>query len=412
MTKSRAFCEIFSAKFFLLSSLRNFLKAVPIIGVETMGISRSIMTSRVMGLFLLALLGSSCLGQGEDQLHGMFDLGFPSTAVCNAQVKTISFRNVSDSEIVIEGAAISGGTDPLGNFSLISIVIGAEEIPSINGVFQDVHVPSGSFYSFKISYVPKTEQTDHQAILDIAYKEPREGIVQVVLAGSSASRSNNCPSGDPGGPVDLDEEQAMNVELMIAATSPIEAPIDTNQGQQPFNPVDLTVILDKAAGMVRLPAFTEDTFVLPPPRLDVPGIGGIIRGPTLITITADAEGTYDSATGSLEISNVQIHMEGELDFSANLEITLTTGRQAVSSVSPPVNRNALKQFGSPLHWDSTTNEIFGSPIDSSTRQVVLVGLTKMKDVVLKDGSDPRLQPMKNATMAVLIQGTLRPIVSE
>ncbi len=368
------------------------------------------LTFRVIGLLASALSFNSCfLDQGTDQLHGMFDVKYSSTAVCDSQQKLILFRNVSGEEIVIEGVAISVGTDPLGNFSLASVIIGSEEQPSINGVLQDVHVPAGSNYSLKVGYSPKTENTTHQAVLDIAYKSPQEGVIQVALEGESTTKAETCPNRDEGGPVGLDGDVLLTVELMIAATSAISAPINTNQGQQPFVPIDLALTLSIIENKVTIHPFTDDTFVLPPPRLDVPGIGGIIQGSTLITIPEGGEGTYDAATGFLEVPDLLIQMDGELDFSADLVLTLTTGRLSLDSITPKVNKQALQQFGDPSHWDSVDNknEIFGSPIDSETGKVFLVGVTKLKNVQLKPGARSELTNLPTASMAVLIEGTIQ-----
>lgn len=339
----------------------------------------------------------------------MFNLNFSSTAVCDSQVQMISFRNTSNEEVVIEGAAISGGTDPLGNFSLESAVVGSTEQESNNGILQDVHVPAGQKYSFKIVYAPKakTSEESHRAILDIAYKAPQEGIVQVTLEGNSPSISTNCPSQDEGGPVNFDGNVLMTVDLMIAATSSIGVPLDTNQGVEEFIPVDIPIVLDKDAGTATIPAFTGSDFVMPPPRDDVPIIGPLIRGSTTVTIPATATGQYDASTGELEIPGVQIHMDGELDFAADMEMTLTTGRLSVLTTKARINQTALLQFGDPLHFDSGTNEIFGSPIDSESGEVLLVGITDIKrESVIVRGA-PSLSGLRSASIAVLIKGTIK-----
>jgi len=110
--------------------------------------------------FFLAWTMASCQAQpGEDQLHGMITIAFNSTAVCQAQQKLINFRNVSGEEIVIEGAAISVGTDPEGNFNLQGVRINGEDTPATTGFLNDVHVPAGANYAFIISYTPRSENT-------------------------------------------------------------------------------------------------------------------------------------------------------------------------------------------------------------------------------------------------------------
>src|SRR3990167_2459811 len=174
----------------------------------------SSLTARVIGLLVAGMLFSSCFGEGGDQVHGMLHVAFPSTAVCQAQQKLIPFRNVSGGEIVIEGVAISRGTDAIGNFTLTSIRIGEEEIPAVTGFLNEVSIPAGASYSFVVSYTPWTENTTHMAVLDIAYKEPKEGIIQVELSGTSTNRLPTCPSGSGStGPGAGDLDGSMTITI-------------------------------------------------------------------------------------------------------------------------------------------------------------------------------------------------------
>jgi hypothetical protein len=114
----------------------------------------------------------------------MWEVSFSATAVCNAQVQNIQFRNRSEQGRVIDGAMIARGTDPGGNFRLDSILVGPELIPSVSGALISVTIPPKTNYAFQVSYLPKEVGPEHSAILDIAYSEPA-GVTQVTLFGSS-----------------------------------------------------------------------------------------------------------------------------------------------------------------------------------------------------------------------------------
>ncbi len=379
-------------------------------GLMTEKKSSRFLTRLGFSLLSVFLIFSGCFGQGKDQLSGMWSANFSSTVVCQSLVRELPFQNVSDAETVIQGIAISGGTDPAGNFSFNGITINGQFTPSISGALQDIHIPAGKDYSLRVTYTPKTvdaDKTPQNAVLDISYSAPQPGIVQVALQGLPDGAVNtSCGGGGDGGPVSLDGPATMNVTLMITATSAIAAPINTNQGKSPFTPIDLDLTFNKTAKTVSIAAYNDDEFILHAPLDSVPGIGGIIKGDTYITIPQAGSGTYDPDTGDIAISNLLIHMDGAQDFAADLTLTLTTKRIAVSSVSPKVNRQALQSFGDPVQWDSTANEIFGSPISSEDGHIILVGLTKMENVVVKPGARSELQNLPTASMAVLIEGII------
>lgn len=364
-----------------------------------------LVTSRVIPILAAGLVLSSCFGEGGDQVHGMINVAFPSTAVCQAQQKLISFRNVSGGELVIEGVAMSVGTDPMANFSLQGIRIGSAEQESINGVLQDVHIPSGESYAFVVAYVPKTENSNHEAILDIAYREPKEGIVQVSLRGNSAGTVGDCSGGGGGGgPVGFDGPMILTVDSLVAATSAIGQPITTNQGVNKFEAVPIPLVLDSVGGTVDLDPFNGDTFVLPKPRPEVPLLGNLMRGSITVTIPDGGSGTYDPATGSVEMPHIRVVMDGPEDFYAELDITLTTGRISVATAAFPINVSAWPFFGTPSHYSPTTQEVFGTPIDPETGKLFLVGITEPQSVVVRGATE--FNGLPNSSMAVLMEGTL------
>lgn len=363
------------------------------------------LTSRVIFSWVIAGISAwsmaSCeLKQGEDQLHGMIDIAFPSTAVCQAQQKLISFRNVSGTEIVIEGAAISGGTDPEGNFTIIGVKIDAETVPATTGFLNDIHIPSGANYSFIVSYNPRSEHTSHTAVMDVAYKVPKEGIMQVALSGTSTGKAPTCPTGpgpNPGGGKgDLNGTLSITIDRIALVSSALSQPISTDADNTvtPFNPPTVDIIFDAAANSVTLPAIGEDVnFVLP--RTKTNPLFNLIKTETLVVTEADASGTYND-DGSIEIPNAQIHLTE--CFETNFDVTLTTGEVTIPGNLP---KNLLRTAGFDLTEDQT--KVFGAAINAETLKTTLVGISTFSGT---SGSCSVASSMNATGGAVIIDATI------
>jgi len=345
----------------------------------------SSLTARVIGFFLVLVFFNSCLGEGEDQLHGMFQVVFSSTAVCNNQVKLVPFRNSSGSEMVIEGAAVSAGTDPLGNFDLISIIVAGTEIPSINSALNNITIPVAADYSFKIKYSPRTENETHTAILDIAYAVPDQGIVQVVLEGTSTTRVDTCPTQDVGGPVGLDGEVTITIDKLVLINGANSAlPIRSDQfiPSEPYVPPVLPLTLNKSAKTLLFPKIDlDDNFILPPPDpLQVPALASLIKHDTVITSFTDASGTYDAATGFLGITDLGIHLDNPEDlFASDLFIDVTTG--ALDFTSTGMSSGDILRGG----FTVIDNTIVGSPLKADSGKVILIGISAFTNATGKLG---------------------------
>lgn len=368
------------------------------------------LTSRVilsgLGWLLAGLtawsMASCSAQQGVDQLHGMIDVSFPSTAVCQAQQKLISFRNVSGTEIVIEGAAISGGTDPEGNFNILGIKIDAEEVPATTGFLNDIHIPSGANYSFIISYTPRTEHTTHTAVMDVAYKSPKEGIMQVALSGTSAGKAPTCPTSpgpNPGGGKgDLTGTLSITIDHIALVSSALSQPISTDPENTvtPYEPVTVDLIFDGAANTITLPTIGEDVaFLLP--RTKTNPLFNLIKGETLVTTEADASGSY-SDDGAIEIPNAAIHLNE--CFDTHFIVTLTTGEVTIPNNLP---KNLLRTAGFTLTEDQT--KIFGSAIDATTLKTTLIGISHFTDTT-GASSCTVAQSMEATAGAVIIDATV------
>ncbi|HSA58989.1 MAG TPA: hypothetical protein VLJ37_04820 [bacterium] len=370
-----------------------------------MGGKLSFLAFRVIGLLAAAAaawpLVSCELQQGGDQLHGMINIAFPSTAVCQAQQKLINFRNVSGTEIVIEGAAISGGTDPEGNFNLLGVKINAETVPATTGFLNDVHVPSGADYAFIISYTPRSENTEHTAILDIAYRAPREGIVQISLYGTSTGRAPVCPTGGGntgGGKGDLNGAVTITIDRIALVSSALSQPISTDPENTvtPYNPVSVPISFDAAANGVVLPTIGEDVqFLLP--RTKTNPLFNLIKSETLVTTEADGSGTYGD-DGSIEIPNVPIHLTE--CFDTNFDVTLTTGEVTIPNNLP---KNLLRTAGFDLTDDQT--KVFGSPVDATTLETTLIGIATFTGTT-GASSCTVAQSMEATAGAVIIKATI------
>ena len=420
-------------------------------------------------------------------MGGMFHVKFDDTAVCGSQQRLVQFQNTGDQPIVIASAAITSGSDILGNFIFNSVKVGTSaEKPSVGGVIENINVPSGETYSFSVDYGPKLERSQDSAILDLAYESPKEGIIQIVLEGNSSGNvcppternppvdsdcspacgsglvcqngtcvstgtdrcmATSCPSGQQcnttsgrcepvsvqctpacrlgevwengtcrsGGEAD-EERVRLTVELVAAVTSAVGAPIDSTQGIAPgFIPVDLPLILMKGQRKVKLLAYTQSGFILPQPKPDTPTIGHLIKGPTRITIPNEVVGSYDPSTGSLDILDVTVRLEG--DFKATLKLRLTTDQVSIRT-DPPLNTSALRNLGSLLrsHYNSVAKQISGTPIaNKDSGKVFLAGVAPLEDV--DTTSNPNIDATLKAglevptSMAILMEGTIKKVVA-
>lgn len=350
-----------------------------------MGKILSSTTVRVIGFFCLFFHFVSCIGEGTDQLHGMVDFNFSSTAVCNTQIKLVPFRNSSGSEMVIEGAAISAGTDPLGNYDLLGVLVRGVEIPAVNSALNNITVPVGTDYSFEVKYSPRTENETHTAVLDIAYSAPEQGIVQVALTGTSTTKTDTCPSQDIGGPVAFDGEVTISIDKLVlinGANSQLPIRSDQHVPDQPYVPPVIPLTLSKNAGTLLLPKIElDDNFVLPPPDpLQVPALASLIKNDTVITTFSNASGTYDAATGSLAITDLSVHLDNPADlFTSDLIIDVTTG--ALDFTSTGMASGDILRGG----FTIVENTIIGGPLQEDTGKVVLIGISAFTNATGKLG---------------------------
>lgn len=357
---------------------------------------------RLSGLFAgLWLLGSMPSCGGTDQLHGMFFLPFPSTAVCNAQQQLVTFRNTAGTELFIDGAAIAVGTDTEGNFVLNGIRIGSQTTQATAGILNDIQVPAGATYSFDVSYTPRTENTAHTAVLDIAYGAPKEGIIQVTLSGTSTIKSPGCPSssvdsGDGAG--DLDGDMTITVNKIAFVSSALQQPISTNPDNTftPFVTVDVPITFDADEDAVILRAITEDLqFLLP--RTKTAPLSNLITEFTLVTSAGESSGLYGD-DGSVTVKDVPIHLKEQ--FEADFVVTLTTGQVAIPSNLP---KRLLTAAGFSMTDDQKF--ILGSSIKEKTFQVTLVGISTFTNA---GGTGTVAQSIGGTSGAVIIEATVNP----
>lgn len=350
----------------------------------------------ILGFFLV-----SC---GGDQLSGSLQVAFQSTEVCDTKRLVVPFQNPANKEVVIEGAAISPGTDPAGNFTVESVVVGGEETVAIGGAIPTVSIPAQTEYKMNLLYNPKEAGSPDTAIVDIVYREP-QGVFQLNLSGESTGDSAGCVSRSEGVEVGFDGAQVLTVSKLMAATSQLSQLLSSEDGREPFQPTPLTLTLDKAEKKVTLQKIeVEDHLVLPRPKEDVPTLGRATQQDTVITSLADGEGLYDASEGSLTLSEVSVRLDG--DFNATVTVTLTTGEVLLSDLNPPIHADAIKKFGVE-HYDFVTKDrIFGSPIDPETGKVVLVGTTKVSDFEVDPGASSLFRQLGGTTLAILIEGTI------
>ncbi len=349
---------------------------------------------------LFVILFLSC---GKDQFSGSFNLNFDKTALCESRITHAQLTNDTGEEMIIAGVAIESGTDRFGNFSLEGVTIAGNEVASVGGTLSEVTVPPGAVYSFQISYTPKDRSREHNAILDIAYREPETGLLQLHLTGSpDESLPGICASPSEGGEVGFDGALTLTIDQIIAATSKLDAALNSDDGIEPFAPAAIPLTLSLAEGSAELGEIKSGTFVLPKPRPDVPTLGSRITRPTGITTTGPGSGIYDPSQGVITLENLEIKLEG--DFITTVITTLTTEELSLSGLPVLPNSNALKAFGLD-HFDSVGKRIFGGRIDAEG-EVTLVGVTEIESSTLADGADRIFNDLRGTTLAILIKGTI------
>ncbi|MBI4374700.1 MAG: hypothetical protein HY542_07465, partial [Deltaproteobacteria bacterium] len=211
---------------------------------------------------------------GEDQLYGRFDLNFGASNICVPHTERLQFSNTTQDELLIGGVSIAPGTDPLKSFTLDGITIGGAEIASIAGSLSDIHVPPGADYIFNLTYTPKTGGAEQSALLDIVYESPQMGVYQVTLSGTPEGESaGGCVSLSAGSQVSFDGEVTLTVTRLVAATSKLDAPISSDDGERVFEPTDLALTLNLAEGRATFPVISDGSFILPKPKKEVPTLG-------------------------------------------------------------------------------------------------------------------------------------------
>lgn len=307
--------------------------------------------------------------------------------------------------MVIAGAAISAGTDPEGNFSLDSILVGTEETTSVGGALTEIAIPAGASYTFKVSYSPKTSGS-HSAVIDVAYRAPEIQVDEFQLGGESVEGETKCVSLNEGSKVNFDGNLILTVSRLVAATSKLSAALSSDDGIEALTPVPLDITLDLKGGTATLPEIAPaDNFILPLPGPAVPVLGGCLKTDTVITSTREATGTYDSSVGSITLNDVVVSLDS--DFNTTITVTLTTDDVSLTNLATPINTQAIQAFGT-AHFDSVGKKILGSRIDAETGKLAFVGTSVIESSTLDPGGCDLTKPsaMKGATMAILIEGSL------
>ena len=346
----------------------------------------------------------------NEQIGGMYEASFQTTAVCDYFEKELNFTNSSDVPTVIRGAAISLGTNT-GSYDLKSVKVGDVETATPSGDIQNLTIPPRTNYSFKIRFTPHQENTSSDvSYFDIAYLSPRQGVIQVRLTGSSGVRSTRCSQGTPSTPqpVDgLDGAVTFRITKLVAATSALPSTMDSDQGTSPFggeaHHVDVPLTLSRSGRSATLPAIPSSSQLgLPPPgplaASAVQDLG--IAQPTVITTRSDVTGVFDTSTGEITLRDVPVTMSG--DFHTEFVLDLTTEPRA-NNTSPTVNVRALARLGN--LWNDQTQQLSGQRVNSSdNNSVVLIGFVKVTRVT--EPANDALAQLQGKSMAVIIYGNI------
>jgi hypothetical protein len=332
-------------------------------------VKKTLYNNSLYGLLALFCLLTSC-ARGSDPMHGMFTLTFPPAALCTEQRQSIEFQSPPGAETVIEGAAIVLGSDPEGNFKLVSVRVGGEEIPAVSGILNEIRVPPETSYAFVVGYTSWKENAASGALLDIVYRAPRSGVIQVALEGSSGEGRGNCAASAASPklsvfPAALPPKLPITVERVALVSNLLPLPLTTDPESTvvPFEPVRGLLILNSESHAVTLPPISKEArFLLPPSK--IAPIIDVITDYTTVTSQAAATGIYGE-DGSITLENVPIRLEEQ--FGADLVVTLTTGE-----VSPKHLPKALLRTAGFTLTDG--GNLIGSPINPRTMEVKLVGV--------------------------------------
>lgn len=477
-------------------------------------LNRSLQTV-IFGLFLLGLIPvTSCGGGG--QIGGMFISKFDTTAVCDKKVKLLRMRNDSNSEMQVLGATIDPGTNTNGDFKLVSLFIGDQEILSYLGSVENIAydekgellskpkplppIPANSTYSWKVEFSPATENGVMEANLDISYASPA-GVVQVSLEGASgslnaeclASSKNNPPTGTggsgssggsggvggsggaggtggiggtgggeggsggiggtggdggsggaggvggdggtggtggsggtniscTGGFEDYCGELDISIDKLrlITKQSP-NAVISSETAFPKYDPFQTVLTLSEENAI--FPAILEN-FILPPPGPNAGTITEFIHHYTQIIIENAVTGKFDRKTGHIELPNLSIRLISDVqkgpdaqyanspdDFDARITLTLTTKGAPTQKITKTALDGA--KFKTKVPPSSGVAEIVGSPLDSTTKKVVLVGVSpgffpgKQGSTIGNSDLAKLMYPPPNGEAAVEITATIK-----
>lgn len=289
-------------------------------------------------LALTALLFASCTK--DSQFGSLVQGTFSVTPRCGINDRVFRFQNTTGEKLHLAGAVLAPGTNGAGHFTIQGFQINDEtEIPKdLAGGISPVDIPAGADYALRVRYSPLEESGEgfHAALVDMSFKDPNPGIVQIELFGRSEGELN-CPEAAQGGAQDLTGPVDLTITFMVAATGGLGIPLTTDLGVEAFQPVVLSATITNTD--FDFPQITsQDNFFLPAPdptNLALAPILSIVSGDTHITSAAAVTGSFDAATGTLSLPTLRILLEDN-NSTLVLELQLTTG--SVDPLAVPNDR--------------------------------------------------------------------------
>ena len=361
----------------------------------------------VLGFLLGTGLGlTACNTNG--QIVGMIHQSFEVTPKCGKHVKTFTFNNNSGQEMMINGVAITAGTNPSDevtrkrNFTILGTVIGSK--PMTDEV-DDLIIPTGANYGIVVAFQPQSEGA-HTIVIDIAYESPKQGVVQMTLTGTSEGEVECSVDLGPAESVDFDGALFFRIERMNAVISNSPMSLSSEDAISGFTPIVVPIILDVVNGRATLPEISaEDKFLLPPSVQ----LQNNLPESTLVTTVGESTGTYDPETGMIAIDKMEIHLQatnedGSDAFYADIEengFVLTT-----ESVPFPVPFSEGGDFleSSQVDVADYINLVDGDPHGLSLKKsgrVTLVGVS----ILINFGGfrDNIIKVLKGAGGGIIIQ---------
>lgn len=353
--------------------------------------------------FLIGVLAflvlTSCVN--NSQFSSLYKEVFSTTPKCGITDRSITFKNTTEGTLYLAGVTMSPGTNGAGHFTIQGFKIGDDdEIPAdLSGGVSSMEIPAGAEYTLRVRYSPYEETGEgfHSALVDMAFKDPNPGIVQIELYGRSEGVVD-CPEVEGGGAEGLSGPVDLTITYLIAATGGLGVPLTTDMGVDDF--VEVTLSAEISGNDFIFPQITSaDNFFLQAPDPSVEALApivSIVYGSTDITTESGVTGTFVAETGRLTLPNLKIFLEDE---KSKLVLDMPFTTDTVDRMNVPMDRLQLGEFkmvggkiaGLPVQEDGTVHLVGTTLVTEGTGPLsAAVGLdiaVRIEAIILCAGED-------------------------